>query len=103
MRTDLENEAVEIIESLMEHINWLGGDAYEVEAGDSVLTQASKFIKEHSDPKPEKSIYIDKTMGIYCIKGLPETKVYAKNRRNAKNILRVGLSKISCIKVPSNY
>jgi hypothetical protein len=46
MKTTL-NEALEIIDDLLETINWLGGDAYEMDAINDSVDKAQRFFDAH--------------------------------------------------------
>ncbi len=104
MKTDIEilkDEAIDIIESLLETISWLGGDGYEVECAENMTKEAHAFIEKYK-PKPisiEKG-RTDSKNGLYCLQGDENIKIEAVNSRNAANKLRVGKAKIKCLIIP---
>jgi hypothetical protein len=98
---NFKDEAIELIESLLETIGWLGGDSYEVECAENMTKEAREFIKKH---KPQPIIIekdrTDSRNGLYCLYGDETIKIEAVNKNNAANKLSVGRVQVKCLVIP---
>ena len=97
----IKDKAIEIIESLLETIGWLGGDSYEMECVENMTKEAHEFLREH---KPEPIIIekdrTDSMNGLYCLHGDETKKVEASNKKEAANKFNVGKGQIQCLVIP---
>lgn len=96
-----KDEALEIIESLLDTISWLGGDPYEVECAENMTKEAYDFIKKHK-PTP---VVIEKDRtdcmnGLYCLHSDWSRKIEASNKRRAAKLFGVGVGAVKCIIIP---
>lgn len=96
-----KDEALKIIDELLETISWLGGDSYEMDFISETVNKASKFLE---DNRPKVKVPLFKTdysnLGIYTSKDNTGRIVRAVNRSNASRILGLGKKHLKCIKVP---
>lgn len=101
----IENEALEIIEELLDTIGWLGGDSYEMECIEPSIKKAEDFVYKHKEQIADSKIprFIESKIGIYTTKDNKGKIIRAVNRRNAKNILGVDVNKVKCIRAPIGH
>jgi hypothetical protein len=92
-----KEQSLEIISTLLETINWLGGNSYEMECIQADVEKATKFLNEHkpeviTEESPENHFppnHSSFKLGLYCYK-LDKTKtVEAQNKHHARNLLRI--------------
>ncbi len=99
-------EACEVIEDLINTVNWLGGDPYEVDCTQPHVQKALKFIhnldyKTQEEKEEEEREKNEKTrLGLYVLKSDPDTIAWARSRYVARHMLHARLQKIKCLKKP---
>jgi hypothetical protein len=99
------NESIEIINELLECINWLGGDAYEVECTDDMTRNAYKFLEQFKDKEDSAikethgitEIKLCHSEGVYKMRDNDDKWVVAHNKKHAANLLRTQPKKTVCV------
>ena len=95
MESLFKQEALNIINELIQTINWLGGDGYEMDAISPVLRQAENFLEKHEEKKPVPvEIKYNHWNNLYFDLDNPENKVYAKNKKHARNLLNIPRNRV---------
>jgi hypothetical protein len=98
-----KEEALSLISRLLDTINWLGGDADEMDAVEKISTDAQSFLAKHiiKEEKVEAEYkYECYRNGIYVLKEDSSKKVSAFNKKHAAKIMNVGIKNIKCVKRP---
>lgn len=99
-----KENALYIIGDLLETINWLGGDTYEMESIEKSTKDAHDFINQHKPPeKDEPELPDNVNNGLYCLRNDELTTVKARNKRYAATELGVGKQKVRCLVEPPKW
>lgn len=109
MEDNFKQEALDIISDLINTINWLGGDPYEMGAIEKSMDAAQEFLDKYQPEQEDKSMgkeYMTikfKTgaqFGVYCLRSDHSKKVEACNKKVAAKYMHVGKNQIICLKKP---
>jgi hypothetical protein len=100
---DFKTESIDLIKELIETINWLGGDGYEMEAIQNTMDKANKFIDENTDAKIEESakiVYLSMWDMVFVLRDNETCYTVAQSKRQAKNKFNTSLANVKCV-IPS--
>jgi len=105
MKTELK-EACQVIEDLLDTINWLGGDAYEMECIQPSVDSGLEFLHkvghktQDQIEREEEKRRREEHLGVYCLRSKPSMTIRARCKREAKNRLGVSVKKVKCLQLP---
>ena len=100
-------EALDVIESLLETISWLGGDPYEMDAVEKDVECARSFLTKHRpsiEVVDELAEYGESPWkpinGIYCLRSDHSVTVTANNKVSAAKKMKIGKEQLLCLTPP---
>jgi hypothetical protein len=106
---DKFEEALDVIDDLLQTISWLGGDAYEMEATAKSTDAGYAFLEKHRPPVPEPEpvspqithpTWNENTYVLRSEQHLENArKVYAWNKKIARKLLGVSEGEVICIQI----
>lgn len=97
------DKALDHISSSQEALGWVGGDAYEMECVGNMTEGINEFVAKHRPETKQEAVkeVPDKRFGKYALRKNTTIKVFAHNKKHAKNLLNVGKGQVICITPPS--
>lgn len=107
--SDKLKKSIEIIKELLDCIDWLGGDSYEMEVAESMCENAYKFLEKNDENDKNVKLnfqLIDNNENFIILRQWEmlfirrdNEKIYTvtNSKKQAKNILHTSLKNIKCI------